>query len=182
MAAPWRWRMLDAGAVGDRDRRAVRGLSRSVRPAARLHRRPSARASVPADRAKRCIRVAGEIAPDAWVRQCGRAVRHSLERKRADPRCFEQRFRRPRRPAASPPIRPSPAPIDFTPDADFATTFSAISRRPARRRVWSCAIPAGSMPSSRGSIHSPICASANTRIFIDDAFPRLLAERGVALV
>ncbi len=126
------------------------------------------------------IRVASEAAPDAWLRQCGRAVRHSLEPKGLILDALSKRFRRL---AARGGRRTNPAfagTYTFSADADYNKLFPAFLD----------GLPDGGLVMCHpGRVDAELTRldpltdlrEREYAYFLDEAFSRLLAERGMAL-
>jgi chitin disaccharide deacetylase len=126
------------------------------------------------------VRVVKHTAPHAWVRQCGRAVRKNLEPKGL---VLDALSRRLQRLAAGHGLRTNPAfagTYAFRPNADFAKLFPQFLD----------GLPDGSVvmchPGKVDAELSRLDPVTNLRereyaFFLDEAFPRLLAARGVAL-
>jgi len=126
------------------------------------------------------LQVAKTAAPRAWLRQCGRAVRHNLEPKGLILDALSRRFRRL---AARTGLRTNPAfagTYAFTPKADFTTLFPQFLD----------GLPDGGLVMCHpGRVDTELerldpvtdLREREYAYFLDEAFPRLLAERGVAL-
>ena len=146
-------RQLDRKALAGGDRGADPDVRRRVRPRAGFHRRPSARASLPAG-ARRAVRRSRE----RWRRMPGSASAAApavAAARLGDPKGFaarrpEQALPRARGGAGH---RTNPAfagTYAFNESADFAALFPRfLDGLPDGG--WSCAIPALSMPSCGGS-------------------------------
>jgi hypothetical protein len=127
------------------------------------------------------IRVASEKAPDAWLRQCGRAVRHSLEPKGLILDALSKRFRRL---AARTGRRTNPAFVgtySFRAGADYSKLFPEFLD----------GLPNGGLVMCHpGRVDAELTRldpltdlrEREYAYFLDEAFSRLLAERGVTLV
>ena len=127
------------------------------------------------------IRVAGEKAPDAWLRQCGRAVRHSLEPKGLILDALSKRFRRL---AARTGRRTNPAfagTYSFRAGADYSKLFPEFLD----------GLPNGGLVMCHpGRVDAELTRldpltdlrEREYAYFLDEAFSRLLADCGVALV
>lgn len=126
------------------------------------------------------IRVAKKAAPQAWLRQCGRAVRHSLEPKGLILDALSKRFQRLATEAG---LRTNPAfagTYTFRPDADFSKLFPEFLD----------GLPDGGLTMCHpGRVDAELVRldpltdlrEREYAYFLDEAFPRLLAERGVQL-
>ena len=126
------------------------------------------------------LRVVKHAAPHAWVRQCGRAVRKNLEPKGL---VLDALSRRLQRLAAAHGVATNPAfagTYAFRANADFAKLFPHFLE----------GLPDGSVvmchPGKVDAELSRLDPLTNLRereyaFFLDDAFPQLLAARGVAL-
>lgn len=126
------------------------------------------------------IRVASEAAPDAWLRQCGRAVRHSREPKGLILDALSKRFQRSATQAGR---RTNPAfagTYTFRDSADFTGLFPEFLD----------GLPDGGLIMCHpGRVDAELMRldplthlrEREYAYFLDEAFPRLLAERGVAL-
>lgn len=126
------------------------------------------------------IRVASEAAPNAWLRQCGRAMRHSLEPKGLILDALSKRFRGL---AVRGGRRTNPAfagTYTFSADADYAKLFPEFLE----------GLPDGGLVMCHpGRVDTELTRldpltdlrEREYAYFLDEAFPRLLAERGVAL-
>jgi len=126
------------------------------------------------------IRVAKEAAPQAWLRQCGRAVRHSLEPKGLILDALSKRFKRLATQAGLRTNTAFAGTYTFRDDADFAKLFPGFLE----------GLPDGGL-----IMCHPGCVDAELRrldpltdlrereyaYFLDETFPRLLVARGVEL-
>ena len=126
------------------------------------------------------VRVVKHAAPHAWVRQCGRAARKNPEPKGL---ILDALSRRLQRVAKSHGVRTNPAfagTYAFRAGADFAKLFPGFLDRLPDGGVVMC------HPGKVDAELSRLDPLTNLRereyaFFLDDAFPQLLAERGVAL-
>ena len=126
------------------------------------------------------VRVVKHAAPHAWVRQCGRAVRKNLEPKAL---VLDALSRRLQRLAAAHGVRTNPAfagTYAFRANTDFAKLFPNFLD----------GLPDGSVvmchPGKVDAELSRLDPLTNLRereyaFFLDEAFPQVLAARGVAL-
>ena len=126
-------RMLTPALLEAEIARAVRGIPRCVWPC-----RPTTSTAISTSTCSR--RSARHLSASRtkrrrtrWLRQCGRAVRHSLEPKGLVLDALSRRFRRSPRKRADGTNAAFAGTYGFRPGADY-TNFSRISRRPARRR------------------------------------------------
>ena len=130
------------------------------------------------------LRVIDDVAPQAWLRQCGRAA--AAHKSLADPKGFvlDALSARLCRLAARHGVRTNPAfagTYSFAPGADFARLFPGFLD----------GLPEGGLIMCHpGKIDAELrrldpltdLREREYAYFLDDAFPRLLAEHGVALV
>ena len=126
------------------------------------------------------IRVASEAAPEAWLRQCGRTVRHSLEPKGLILDALSKRFRRL---AARSGRRTNPAfagTYTFSADADYTKLFPEFLDGLPDDGLVMC--HPGRVDAELTRL-DPLTSLREREYayFLDEAFPRLLVERGVAL-
>jgi len=129
------------------------------------------------------IRVIKDAAPGAWLRQCGRPA--DAHKSLADPKGYvlDALSARLRRLAARAGVRTNPAfagTYSFAPGADFAKLFPGFLDGLPDGGVVMC------HPGKADAELRRLDALTDLRdreygYFLDDAFPRLLAERGVAL-
>jgi predicted glycoside hydrolase/deacetylase ChbG (UPF0249 family) len=131
--------------------------------------------------AEAVVRVVKHAAPQAWLRQCGRAARKNLEPKGL---VLDALSRRLQRLAASHGVRTNPAfagTYAFRANADFAKLFPSFLD----------GLPDGSVvmchPGKVDAELSRLDPLTNLRereyaFFLDEAFPQLLAARGFALL
>ncbi|MGA7790445.1 MAG: ChbG/HpnK family deacetylase [Xanthobacteraceae bacterium] len=129
------------------------------------------------------IRVIKDAAPDAWLRQCGRAA--DAPKSLADPKGYvlDALSARVRRLATREGVRTNPAfagTYSFAPGADFARLFP----------VFLDGLPDGGLVMCHpGQVDAELrrldpltdLREREYAYFLDDAFPRLLAERSVTL-
>lgn len=127
------------------------------------------------------IRVAGDVAPDAWLRQCGRAVRHSLEPKGLILDALSKRFRRLSAHAGRRTNAAFAGTYSFRPGADYTKLFPDFLD----------GLPDGGLVMCHpGHVDAELTQldpltdlrEREYAYFLDEAFPRLLTERGVALI
>lgn len=126
------------------------------------------------------VRVVKHAAPHAWVRQCGRAVRKNPEPKGL---ILDALSRRLQRLAKTHGVRTNPAfagTYAFRASANFAKLFPSFLDGLPDGGVVMC------HPGKVDAELSRLDPLTNLRereyaFFLDDAFPQLLAERGVAL-
>ena len=126
------------------------------------------------------IHVASEAAPEAWLRQCGRAVRNSLEPKGLILDALSKRFERL---AARAGRQTNPAfagTYTFAADAEYTKLFPTFLD----------GLPDGGLVMCHpGRVDAELVRldpltdlrEREYAFFLDDAFPRLLAERDVEL-
>jgi chitin disaccharide deacetylase len=126
------------------------------------------------------IRVAKRTAPDAWLRQCGRVVRHGFDPKGLVLDALSGRFRRL---AAAQGLRTNPAfagTYAFRPGADFAKLFPKFLDR----------LPDGGLVMCHpGKVDAELVRldpltdlrEREYAFFLEESFPDLLAEHGVRL-
>jgi predicted glycoside hydrolase/deacetylase ChbG (UPF0249 family) len=126
------------------------------------------------------LRVTKRIAPQAWLRQCGRAVRNNADPKGLILDALSRRFRRL---AAEYGLRTNPAfagTYAFRADADFAKLFPDFLDRLPDGGVVMC---------HPGKVDAELVRldpltdlrEREYAFFLDGAFPELLAARGVIL-
>jgi predicted glycoside hydrolase/deacetylase ChbG (UPF0249 family) len=126
------------------------------------------------------IRVAKGAAPNAWLRQCGRAVRHSFEPKGLILDALSKRFARL---AAQAGLRTNSAfagTYTFRDDADFASLFPEFLDGLPEGGLIMCH-PGRVDAELRRLDPLTDLREREYDYFLDEAFPRLLAERGVTL-
>lgn len=126
------------------------------------------------------VRVVKHAAPHAWVRQCGRVVRKNLEPKGL---ILDGLSRRLQRLADAHGVQTNPAfagTYAFRPGADFAKLFPTFLDGLPDGSVVMC--HPGKVDAELSRL-DPLTTLREREyaFFLDDAFPRLLAERGVAL-
>jgi predicted glycoside hydrolase/deacetylase ChbG (UPF0249 family) len=126
------------------------------------------------------LRVTKHAAPHAWLRQCGRAVRKTLEPKALVLDGLSRRFRRL---AAEHGLRTNPAfagSYAFRARADYAKLFPGFLDGLSDGSVVMC--HPGMVDAELARL-DPLTHLREREYgyFLGDAFPRLLAERGVAL-
>jgi predicted glycoside hydrolase/deacetylase ChbG (UPF0249 family) len=126
------------------------------------------------------IRVASDAAPQAWLRQCGRAARHSLEPKGLILDALSKRFKRLATQAGR---RTNPAfagTYTFRADADYAKLFPEFLD----------GLPDGGLVMCHpGHVDAELVRldpltdlrEREYAYFLDEEFPRLLRARGVEL-
>ena len=126
------------------------------------------------------IQVSRDAAPQAWLRQCGRAVRHSLEPKGLILDALSKRFKRLATQAGR---RTNPAfagTYTFRAGADYTKLFPEFLG----------GLPDGGLVMCHpGRVDDELrrldpltdLREREYAYFLDETFPRLLAERGVAL-
>ena len=126
------------------------------------------------------IRVASEAAPQAWLRQCGRAVRHNLEPKGLILDALSRRFRKLAAQAGRRTNAAFAGTYSFRPGADFTKLFPEFLD----------GLPDGGLVMCHpGRVDAELARldpltdlrEREYAYFLDDAFPRLLAERSVEL-
>lgn len=126
------------------------------------------------------IRVASEAAPQAWLRQCGRAVRHNLEPKGLILDALSRRFRKLAAQAGRRTNAAFAGTYSFRPGADYTKLFPEFLDD----------LPDGGLVMCHpGRVDAELARldpltdlrEREYAYFLDDAFPRLLAERSVEL-
>lgn len=126
------------------------------------------------------IRVASDAAPEAWLRQCGRAVRHNLEPKGLILDALSKRFSRHAAQAGRRTNTAFAGTYSFRPGADYSRLFPAFLD----------GLPDGGLVMCHpGRIDAELTKldpltdlrEREYAYFLDEAFPHLLAERGVEL-
>ena len=129
------------------------------------------------------LRVIKQQAPQAWLRQCGRAA--SAPKSLADPKGYilDALSARLRRLAGQHGLRPNPAfagPYSFRPDADFAKLFDQFLDGLPDGGLLMC--HPGKVDRELREL-DPLTdlREREYRFFLGDHFPRLMAERGYAL-
>jgi chitin disaccharide deacetylase len=126
------------------------------------------------------LRVAKHAAPNVWLRQCGRAVRKSLEPKGLVLDALSRRFRRL---AAAHGLRTNPAfagTYAFRTDADYAKLFPDFLEGMPDGGVIMC--HPGIVDAELARL-DPLTdlREREYAFFLADGFPTLLAERGLVL-
>ena len=126
------------------------------------------------------VRVVKHAAPHAWVRQCGRAVRKNLEPKGL---ILDGLSRRLQRLASAHGVPTNPAfagTYAFRPSADFAKLFPTFLDGLPDGSVVMC--HPGKVDAELSRL-DPLTTLREREyaFFLDDAFPRLLAQRGFVL-
>lgn len=126
------------------------------------------------------IRVASDAAPDAWLRQCGRALRHSLEPKGLILDALSKRFSRLAALAGRRTNAAFAGTYSFRPGADYTKLFPDFLD----------GLPDGGLVMCHpGRVDAELTRldpltdlrEREYAYFLDETFPRLLAERGVEL-
>jgi hypothetical protein len=126
------------------------------------------------------IRVASEAAPQAWLRQCGRAVRHNLEPKGLILDALSRRFRKLAAQAGRQTNAAFAGTYSFRAAADFTKLFPEFLD----------GLPDGGLVMCHpGRVDAELARldpltdlrEREYAYFLDDAFPRLLAGRSVEL-
>jgi hypothetical protein len=126
------------------------------------------------------IRVAKKTSPQAWLRQCGRAVRHNLEPKGLILDALSKRFQRLATEAGLRTNSAFAGTYAFRPDADFNKLFPEFLD----------GLPDGGLIMCHpGRVDAELVRldpltdlrEREYAYFLDEAFPRLLAERCVEL-
>lgn len=126
------------------------------------------------------IRVASEAAPEAWLRQCRRALRHSLEPKGLILDALSRRFSRLAARAGRRTNTAFAGTYNFCPGADYTKLFPDFLD----------GLPDGGLVMCHpGRVDAELARldpltdlrEREYAYFLDEAFPRLLAERGIAL-
>lgn len=126
------------------------------------------------------VRVVKHAAPQAWLRQCARAVRNNLEPKGL---VLDALSRRLQRLATTHGVRTNPAfagTYAFRASADFAKLFPKFLDRLPDGSVVMC--HPGKVDAELGRLdHVTDLREREYAFFMDEAFPQLLAARGVTL-
>jgi predicted glycoside hydrolase/deacetylase ChbG (UPF0249 family) len=129
------------------------------------------------------LQVVKDIAPNAWVRQCGRVA--PLAKRLTDRKALilDVLSKGLRRRAQSLGVRTNPAfagAYDFTPNADFATLFPRFLDRLPDDAVVMC--HPGFVDAELKRL-DPLTSLREREyaFFVDDAFPKVLAAHGIAL-
>jgi predicted glycoside hydrolase/deacetylase ChbG (UPF0249 family) len=126
------------------------------------------------------IRVASQAAPDAWLRQCGRAVRHSLEPKGLILDALSARFRRLAAQASRRTNAAFAGTYSFRAGADYTELFPAFLDGLPDGGLVMCHPGRVDAELTRLDPLTDLREREYT-YFLDEAFPHLLAARGVAL-
>ena len=169
------------GTARERNRRADASLCRRLRPTARFHRRPSARASVSAGARRLAQGVAEHGAQSLGAPMRPRRVRpRQLRDRKACCSTFSASvFAARRGGAASPPIRRSPAPMTSR-RTRFRADLSALSRRPAGWRPGDVPSRLCRCRTRSGSITLTAQREREYAYFNGEEFPRLLRPQNDA--
>lgn len=126
------------------------------------------------------VRVVKHAAPQAWLRQCARAVRNNLEPKGL---VLDALSRRLQRLATTHGVRTNPAfagTYAFRASADFAKLFPKFLDRLPDGSVVMC--HPGKVDAELGRLdHVTDLREREYAFFMGEAFPQLLAARGVTL-